>query len=45
MAATLKVALIEESGVGKSSIFDQFTRGIINPYIEPTSACNFDKKQ
>ena len=44
MSATLKVALIGESGVGKSSILSQFTKGIFYPYIQSTIGCGFDKK-
>ena len=44
MAATLKIVLIGESGVGKSSILSQFTNGIFYPYLRSTFACSSDKK-
>ena len=44
MAATLKVALIGESGVGKSSILSQFTEGIFHSYIQSTVGCGFDTR-
>ena len=44
MAATLKVTLIGESGVGKSSILSQFTKGVFYPDIITTVGCILGKK-
>ena len=42
---SIKVVLIGESGVGKTSIISQFTKGVFNPYIMSTNGATFSTKK
>ena len=42
---SIKVVLIGESGVGKTSIISQFTKGVFNPDIMSTNGATFSTKK
>ena len=42
---SIKVVLIGESGVGKTSIISQFTKGIFNQDIMSTNGATFSTKK
>ena len=42
---SIKVVLIGESGVGKTSIISQFTKGIFNPELMSTNGATFSTKK
>ena len=44
MATTLKVVLLGDAGVGKTSIFDQFINGIFNPLLDGSLSAQFMSK-
>ena len=45
MDESIKVVLIGESGVGKTSIISQFTKGLFNPDIMSTNGATFSTKK
>ena len=42
---SVKVVLIGESGVGKTSIISQFTKGVFNPDLMSTNGATFSTKK